>query len=203
MKIIFDLDGTIICSKKKLYELFSDLIESRQLSFSDYWDLKFSRKSNQNILKSKFNYSDNEIEYFVNNWMKLIEDDKYLKMDTLIDGVKDFLTGVSQNNELYICSARQSIQQVEKQLKRLSIFHFFQDIFVTEQKCSKKDLLVNKNLRLDKRDWIVGDTGHDIITGKELGIKTCAVLSGFTSRNVLVSYFPDIVIQNVTSFNSS
>jgi phosphoglycolate phosphatase len=77
----------------------------------------FSGKLNQNILKSKFNYSDNAIEYFVNNWMKLIEDDKYLEMDTLIDGVKDFLADVSQNNELYICSARQSIQQVEKQLR--------------------------------------------------------------------------------------
>jgi len=203
MKIIFDLDGTIICSKKRLHELFSDLTKSRQLSFSDYWDLKFNRQSNQNILKSKFNYSDNEIEYFVKNWMELIEDDKYLEMDMLIDGVEDFLAGHSQNNELYICTARQSIQQVEKQLKRLAIFHFFQDVFVTEQKCSKKDLLVNKKLRLDKRDWIVGDTGHDIITGKELGIKTCAVLSGFMSQNALALYFPDIVIQDVTSFDFS
>jgi phosphoglycolate phosphatase len=203
MKIIFDLDGTIICSKKKLHKLFSDLTKGRQLSFSDYWDLKFSRKSNEDILKSKFNYSDNEIEYFANNWMELIEDDKYLEIDKLIDGVKDFLEGVRQNNELYICSARQSIQQVEKQLKRLAILHFFQDIFVTEQKYSKKDLLVNKNLRLDKRDWIIGDTGHDILTGKELGIKTCAVLSGFMSQNVLVLYSPDIIIQDVTSFNFS
>ncbi len=200
MKIIFDLDGTIICSKKKLYELFSDLTDSRKLSFSDYWNLKFIRKSNENILKSKFNYSDNEIENFLNNWMKLIEDDKYLEIDTLIDGVKDFLANVSQNNKLYICSARRSIQQVEKQLKRLAILNFFQDIFVTEQKYSKKDLLINKKLRLNKRDWIVGDTGDDIITGKELGIKTCAVLSGSLLKNQLASYFPDIVIQDVTNF---
>ncbi|MBE0440416.1 MAG: HAD family hydrolase [Gammaproteobacteria bacterium] len=203
MKIIFDLDGTIICSKKRVHELFSDLIGSRQLSFSDYWDLKFSRKSNQDILKNKFNYSDNKIEYFLNNWMDLIEDDRYLEMDTLIDGVKEFLVGISKNNELYICTARQSIQQVEKQLNRLDIYHFFQDVLVTEQKYSKKDLLFNKKLMLDKQDWIVGDTGHDIITGKELGIKTCAVLSGFMSQDALVSYCPDILIQDVTSFKFS
>jgi phosphoglycolate phosphatase len=201
MKIIFDLDGTIVCSKKRLHSLFCDLIGDNTISFSFYWQLKFSGSSNQNILKEQFNHSAEQIEDFVNSWMSKIESDSYLAMDTLIDDSKSFLSHLTQNNELYICTARQSISQVEKQLKELGIYHFFEKIFVTEQKYSKSDLLVKCGLKLGKNDWFVGDTGHDVITGKEVGIKTCAVLSGFMSKAALEKYLPDFIITDITQLN--
>ena len=91
MKIIFDLDGTLICSKKRLYELFCNLIQSRDLSFSDYWNLKYIGNSNQDILRERFDYTKAEISNFVNGWMKKIESDYYLEKDTLIDGTIEFL----------------------------------------------------------------------------------------------------------------
>ena len=143
MKIIFDLDGTLICSKKRLYELFCNLIQSRDLSFSDYWNLKYIGNSNQDILRERFDYTKDEISNFVNGWMKKIESDYYLEMDTLIDGTIEFLERIIQNNSLYICTARQSTCQVAKQLESLSISKYFENIFVTEQKNSTADLLKN------------------------------------------------------------
>lgn len=201
MNLIFDLDGTLICSKKRLYELFCDLSEKRDLTFSEYWNLKFIGKSNQDILKENFGCTDSVIEKFVNAWMRLIESDRYLGMDTLIGGAAVLLEEFSQEHSLYICTARQSIPQVTKQLANLSILHFFDDLFVTEQKYTKAELLKKSGIKFSENDWMIGDTGHDVMTGKEIGINTCAVLSGFMSEEKLLSYAPDILINNVTSLS--
>ena len=133
--------------------------------------------------------------------MRLIESDHYLYMDSLIDGVANFLEKNSQEHSLFICTARQSISQVSRQLARLSILNFFQDVFVTEQKYTKAELLERSNIIFNKDDWMFGDTGHDVIAGKKIGIKTCAVLSGFMSEERLKEYGPDIISSNVTEIN--
>ena len=203
MKIVFDLDGTLICSKKRLHELFCDLVGNRDLSFDSYWQLKFDGNSNQDILKNQFSYSDEKVDVFVADWMSKIETDYYLAMDSPIEGLHGFLQKISEKNELYICTARQSISQVEKQLKKIEILEFISKVFVTEQNFSKVDLLINSDLAFNSEDWFIGDTGHDINTGKQLGIKTCAVLTGFMSENALRSYSPQLIIDNVTYFDKT
>lgn len=198
MKIIFDLDGTLICSKKRLYELFCDLTETRELSFDLYWDLKFLGYTNEDILRNQLKFTANEIELFVSSWMYNIESDEYLKMDTLIDGAENFLRKISESNKLYVCTARQSISQVTEQLTKLGILCFFQEIFVTEQKKTKKQLLLDSDLIFSIDDVFVGDTGHDIMTGKELGMTTFAVLSGFMSKEKLQFYSPDFIVNDIT-----
>jgi len=200
MNLVFDLDGTLICSKKRVYKLFCDLSRSSHLTFTEYWNLKFSGKKNQDILKNNFGCSDLEIENFSHNWMELIESDHYLSMDTMIDGLAVVLERLSQEHSLFICTARQSISQVEKQLTQLSILNFFEDVFVTEQKQSKVTLLEKSKIVFGENDWMFGDTGHDVIAGKKLGIKTCSVLSGFMTKERLEEYFPDLIIPDVTKF---
>ena len=198
MKIIFDLDGTLICSKKRLHELFCDLANNRNLSFSDYWDFKFSGYSNQDILKNKFGYSEEKINRFVTLWMDKIEENYYLEMDAPVAGLQSFLEKINVNNQLYICTARQSATQVKNQLKKLSISEFFEEVFVTEQRFTKTELLLNSGVTFSENDWFVGDTGHDIKTGQQLGIKTCALLSGFMPESALKTYSPSIVLSDVT-----
>ncbi|RZG76959.1 HAD family hydrolase [Acinetobacter sp. WCHAc060025] len=198
MKIIFDLDGTLICSKKRLYKLFCDLVKSKELGFDEYWNLKFMGNTNQDILKNRFNYSLVEITEFIDHWMINIESDTYLKMDSLIPGVADFLDKISQNNELYICTARQSISQVTEQLADLGILVFFRNVYVTEQKRTKIQLLIDSGLDLSENDLFIGDTGHDILTGKEFGMTTIAVLSGFMSEAKLELYTPDYIVNDIT-----
>lgn len=198
MQIVFDLDGTLICSRKRLYELFCDLIDDRSVDFDRYWGFKFQGENNQCILKKHFGYSEGEINNFTIEWMNKIEDDYYLEMDCVIDGIPDFLEKISEKNKLYICTARQSISQVIKQLENLSLLNFFEEIYVTEQKISKEELLLQSNCVFGLDDWFVGDTGHDIKAGKKLGAKTCAVLTGFMPRIALEKYKPDLILNNAS-----
>lgn len=198
MKIIFDLDGTLICSKRRLYELFCDLTKQSFIDFESYWNLKYHGYKNEDILMRQLGFSNSQINEFLAQWMKDIENDYYLSFDSLIQGVVEFLSEYYKNNDFYICTARQSIVQANKQLKDLGILDFFSDVFVTGKNLSKEKIIRKSNLFLEKSDWFVGDTGHDITTGKELGVQTCAVLSGFMSEASLKSYNPHLILSNVT-----
>ena len=203
MKIIFDLDGTLICSKKRIHRLFIDLTKATNFEYKTYWNLKHQGKRNEDILRDQLNFSELEIENFLKNWMIKIETDYYLDMDTLIPNAVKALNNLSENHDLFICTARQSILQTQKQLKKLSIFNYFDDIFVTEQKADKFHKLLGSNITFTKNDWFVGDTGHDINAGKKIGVNTCAVLSGFMSKSSLISYSPDLIIDDFTSLDIS
>ena len=46
---------------------------------------------------------------------------------------------------------------------------------------------------------MVGDSTHDIQTGKALGVRTCAVTYGYRSKEVLTKDHPDIMIDSITA----
>jgi len=47
---------------------------------------------------------------------------------------------------------------------------------------------------------MIGDTGKDIQVGQMLGIKTCAVLSGFLNEKALLNYGPDLILPTAADF---
>lgn len=60
-----------------------------------------------------------------------------------------------------------------------------------------KPLLCYSNL-----NWIVGDIGKDIQTGKILGMNTVAVPTGFLYEKILRTFKPEIIVDKVTLFKS-
>jgi len=197
MKIFFDLDGTLLDSKSRLYHLFQFLVPESKLTFKNYWDIKQDKISHRDLLIKHFNYSDENISRFTKEWMSLIEAPEWLCYDKVIAGVKPFLDSLKDINELYIVTARQSEQVARRQIEDLGLEGIFKDILVTLQKTEKKDL-ISQRFKLDNNDWIIGDTGKDIETGKFLNIKTAAVLSGFVSEYHLKTYSPDVIVSDIT-----
>lgn len=200
MNIFFDLDGTLIDSKLRLYNLFQHLVVGSNLTYDEYWGYKQNKVSNQTILAEKFGYSESMIKLFVKEWMTLIEHRDFLKFDKTIAGVERILALYQQEHDLYLCTARQHKHATLEQLELLDLKKFFQQILVTEQKHTKDELICNNVSNLNSSDWFIGDTGHDIQVGKKLNVKTCAVLSGFLSREVLVEYQPDALLGSVADF---
>lgn len=203
MKIIFDLDGTLICCKKRIYDLFMDLSKNTTLDYDKYWALKFQGLSNELILKNQLMYSDERCEDFVFQWMEAIESEEYLSRDSVFDGVFDTLDFLKNSGcDLYICTARQSRESTINQLKRLKIYNYFEEILVTAQKEDKKTTLICSDIGWSDSDWILGDTGHDIRAGQVIGLNTCAVLTGIMTRERLIPYEPDFIIKDVSEFRS-
>lgn len=199
MNLFLDLDGTLLDSKLRLYRLFQYLVIDSELSFEEYWELKRNKIGHKEILTSKFNYTNDQYNTFLNKWMSEIELKKWLDLDIPFNGVNSFLEHMSKKNSLHVVTARQSSQNTLAQLKKFNWDNYLDSIFITEQKHSKLDLVKN-NIYVTSDDWFIGDTGKDIEAGKKLGIKTAAVLSGFLNEKCLNAYNPDIIIDNITNF---
>jgi len=200
MNIFFDLDGTLIDSRKRLYLLFQHLVPKSNLSFDEYWKIKRNKVSHKEILTGSFNYTVEQYKTFEIQWMKEIELDKWLDFDNPFQGMTQYLTGLGRKHKIYVVTARQSEDVAIKQLIGYGWNGIFERIFVTCQKHEKFDL-INNAVNVSKEDWFVGDTGKDIQTGKLLGINTAAVLSGFLSKEQLLGYDPDIIVENALEIN--
>ena len=201
MNIVFDLDGTLIDSRLRLYRLFQYLVPDSSLSFEQYWALKQRKISNETILLSILVVDQVQVTHFVTPWMTLIESPFYLALDENFVGIHAALTRFQQRADLHVCTARQLRQPVLDQLASLDILHFFNQILVTEQKHSKGSLIAAHVAGRSLQDWMVGDTGKDIQVGKLLNRKTCAVLSGFLSRESLEGYNSDFILDSVVNFS--
>jgi phosphoglycolate phosphatase len=200
VKIFFDLDGTLIDSKKRLYELFQKLVSSSVFSYDEYWALKKNKINHKEILSSTFGYGEEEYAAFEKEWMEKIEMPEWLDLDIPFEGVSDYLNKLKEEHQLYVVTARQSEALALSQLSKFGWGNVFIKVFVTAQKKEKFDL-IREAVNPDSSDWLVGDTGKDIQTGKQLGVQTAAVLSGFLSKEKLEEYGPDIIVESITDLN--
>lgn len=201
MNLIFDLDGTLIDSRMRLYQLFKTLVPRAKLSFEEYWHFKSNKVSNEAILAQEFGFDRAQIDQFKSEWMSKIEAPKFLAFDQNFPFMHETLEYLKKEATLYVCTARQTRKPVIDQLKQLDILSYFEDIMVTEQRTNKVEL-ISHIAGLESQDWIIGDTGLDIQVGKALGIKTCAVLTGFLSAASLREYMPDLIIDCATDFRT-
>ena len=200
MNMVFDLDGTLIDSKLRLYRLFQHLATDSTLSYEQYWAFKQKKISNDKLLSSLFGFSEKQITEFTTRWMSLIESQEFLALDSNFAGMESALGVLKQHADLHVCTARQRRQPVLDQLESLNLAQFFQHVLVTEQICRKETLIATNIPSLSSKDWLVGDTGKDIQVGKSLKLNTCAVLSGFLNREALIEYCPDVILNSVTDF---
>jgi len=195
MQIFFDLDGTLIDSKPRMYKLFQHLVAGSKLSFEDYWNLKRDKVDHETILKKKFLYTTLETDRFKRAWLDAIELPEWLAIDQPFDGVTEFLSALKKKHQLYLITARQSEERTLWQIARLGWNFIFDEIFVTG--LNKEKHLAVRGMVLGDSGWLVGDSGNDIQTGKVLGLHTAAVLSGILSREKLMKYNPDVVVDHV------
>jgi phosphoglycolate phosphatase len=196
LTIFFDLDGTLIDGKERLYRLFIDLTQNLKVSSEEYWQLKRAMFDHDWILSNLFNYSDIQLANFHETWLELIESEKYLKFNKLFDYTIPLLNKFKKY-PLYIVTSRQLEQSVLDEISKMGILNYFRDILVTKKNQTKKELITER-INTYPSDIIVGDTGIDILTGKNLNIRTVAVLSGFRGYEALINYHPDYIINNIS-----
>lgn len=196
MNIFFDLDGTLLDSRDRLYRLFQHLVPASTFSFDDYWALKRQGIGHSKILNTHFSYTPDDIAGFEKSWLDAIELTEWLSLDKPFEGITEYLRELKTKHQLHLVTARQSEMSVLHQVVPHGWDQIFDNLFVTCQKQDKYEL-IKSFAKEEKIDWFVGDTGKDIQTGKQIGANTVAVLSGFLSREVLQRYEPDMIIENV------
>ncbi len=195
IKLFFDLDGTLLDSKQRLYELFQHLVPESDFNFETYWNFKKNKIDHSHILSSNFNYNTEMIESFQQQWLSLIETDEWLNYDKPFDNVTEFLHLLKEEHEIFLVTARQSEIKVTEQIEKFGWHDIFTAVLVTSHRTEKDNLI--RHYHPSANDWLIGDTGYDIKTGKLLGMRTAAVLTGFLNQERLMEYNPDIIAASV------
>lgn len=196
--IIFDFDGTLIDSRTRLYSLFCRLVPEASLSYDEYWEIKMEGIGHKQIL-NELNLSDKvQFSSFQIQWMELIESNQYLRLDTPIPEVDNILRKLDTYGiKVELLTARQNPDKVHEQLQKWKWDKYLENVLVTQQKESKKDMI--KGFTTNKEIIaMVGDTGYDVITANEMGIHSIGVLSGFHSKETLMKYKPNEIIKDIS-----
>ncbi len=122
----------------------------------------------------------------------------------LYDGVKDMLTAL-QNAGIRLAVASSKPEKfVNTILKYFGIDKFFSVIVgatMDEKRNSKKAVITEALVRLgaDSREnvFMVGDTAHDVLGGKDMSLKTVAVTYGYGSCKTIADSKPDVTVDTV------
>jgi len=196
--IFFDLDGTLIHAHTRLYRLFQKLAPESGLGFDEYWAIKRSQKGHAAILSELYGWTPERIAEFETEWLSLIETPEWLALDRPLEGADAVLRSL-QGHACYVVTARQHEDLAVLQIESFGWKDLFKGIFVTGRERGKYEL-IHGTLDAGSDDWYLGDTGIDIRTGKQLGVKTVGVLSGFRDRQALEVYEPDFLLNDLREF---
>ena len=200
--IFFDLDGTIVDSKKAY-------IEAARIAFKGIGQKTPKPKTALEIPKrleqglSIADITNCESEKFLKIYLK-----SYyvatLKKTKLIPNVAETLENLAGKTKLAVITMRHVRKQaVVKELRYFGISRYFSHVITaldTDKPKPSPQALIKcvTDLNLDISSCIiVGDSVNDVRAGKAAGAKTIAVLSGLFQCEELAREDPDLILNDV------
>lgn len=203
MKIFFDLDGTLIDVLPRHFAVYSELVAhfgGNILDKEAYWNLKRD-KVKWPVLLRKSNLSPGIEADFLEHFRSKIEARAYLRMDVLFLGVEKKLHDLSLCHELYLVSLRRNHKNLLWEIDMLGLRPLFKDILSGHSETDGYDVkmkLIGEVLGSEASALVVGDTEADIITARELGLRSVAVGSGIRSVEFLQTLRPNGLLPSVS-----
>lgn len=184
--IFLDLDGPILEGKQRHYQCYKEIVErygGNILDIDLYWDMKRSMIT-RDILLNKSNFQ-GTYEIFFQEWMKNIEDEKYLILDVLKPQVVEVLNSWKEfTSNIVLVTMRQNREFLIQQLKNLAVYDFLDEIIdcPPQRKNTKYEALKNKAFN---SAIFIGDTEEDTKTAKMLNIKSIGITNGLRKKEFL------------------
>ena len=99
MKILLDLDRTLLDARQRLYALYSTLVPATSLTFDEYWRRKRQGCSNQDLFREQHAATDDDVTQFTTRWMSMIEEPDYLALDVPLPGAIEALESLRDSME--------------------------------------------------------------------------------------------------------
>lgn len=202
--IFFDLDGTLLDIRQRFHRLHTNCLtqlNGMPLPLDQYWQLKQAKTSEADILK--VNRNEDLLPAYEAMRKEQIEAIDYLQMDDYWDGMTLYLHSLGEKFDLAIVTLRNDPATLLWQVENLGLNDFFPAILFPEpgdQSAVRHETKVNMVRRhfgsRQLSGWFVGDTEVDILAGKALGLKTCAVTFGLRNAGVMSALQPDFLAQS-------
>lgn len=203
-KIAFDLDGTLLDSRKRHEKVMSDVLNKYDIKLdpADLVSYKAEGHNNKDWLLSK-GISEDKAKQINSEWILLIENPEYLAADFLYPNIIQILNNLSEENDLFLITARNNKNNAYKQIEKLGIKQYFTGISVVDS-CSKTSTLKAVELNKFKINCFMGDTESDYNAAQIAGCDFKAVGYGFRSENYWKGLFKSVlVLDSINNFSSN
>lgn len=208
MNIYLDLDGTLIDVSKRqwivykyILEVYFNLIST--LTKEDYWDLKREGLRDDEVLQQESISIDTQ--KFMDLKSKIIEDEKFLKLDRCFTYSKKVLKILSKNHRLVLVSLRNNYQISLRQIEQLEIKPYFHKIVFKRLEVKpiwkvkveeiKRDMAAMN--KMVNTFVIAGDTESEFHVAQELKIPVILISSGSRSKNQLKKLGNNIISEDI------
>ena len=199
MNIFFDLDGTILDSRERYYQVYADLLKEmgfEPLERDTYWQYKRTVKSEKSILE--FSKAAEKFDEYYPERTRRMEAIKYMELDTIWPELKPVLAYVAKKHLCSLVTLRMDPEALNWELEHLGIKNVFLLVlqpdtgFGTAISPASKIRIMRENFGSNRLDgWIIGDTDVDVLTGKEFGLSSAAVSYGMQDASILTELKPD------------
>lgn len=201
--ICFDMDNTLIHSDKCHIEAYNKAFVKNGINKLKSIKIKKALvgETHFQVIKKLFPHMKERIVLKIrtdHNYFIRRETYRYAKK---INGIAEALKNLKKKYELSLIS-NCTKKEILALLKGAGIDKNFFDSIVGiddvahgkpyPDEMIKTERLLHKNVR-----YMVGDSIHDILIGKRMGVITISVLTGNTSRNKLLKYKPDYILKSV------
>jgi phosphoglycolate phosphatase-like HAD superfamily hydrolase len=207
--LIFDLDGTLIKSKKDIIESFNLALKKYQIKINDSFFLKNSSLGSFYFLKKIFPSDKKKLNIALDNFRKIYYKN-CTKNTKLTPGVKKFLKWTVNNNYINVISTNKSLKLSVKILKYFDLLNYFKKIYAFDnsnfKKPNKKHLenIISDFKAIPKKTFYFGDSHVDSKMSLSCGVKFILLKNGYTNlaqskiyKNKLIKDFNEI---NINSF---
>lgn len=198
--LVFDLDGTLIDSKKDIANAFNEVL--RQLGrppFPDDEIAKYIGIGVQSLLKEVFDSGDPD--KFSSVLLSFAEAyGKHLLEHTKVyEGIFEVLQHFQSRPKVVLTNKRQKF--ADPSVEKLGLVSYFEGVYGREYfPTSKPDpgplFEISKRFGVPlSRMVLIGDTDIDVQTAKRAGVKSAVALYGYGNREALIAMEPDALVE--------
>jgi phosphoglycolate phosphatase len=203
--IIFDLDGTLLNMHDRYAASYIKAFEEMQVSGmnidpKEIIQMRRAGMSGLEIIKRIAPDIDEEALIKVDeSRRRMVEETSLLDTDYPISGLERLLENLKKENiKLAILTLRKERSDVQRQLEKFLLLHYFDRIVVTEEKYNGLMEILDEFGVKAEDTILVGDTEDDIKAGYKAGVATVGVLSGLSGRSVLEKENPSLILDDIT-----
>jgi phosphoglycolate phosphatase-like HAD superfamily hydrolase len=199
MNLFFDLDGTLLDIRQRLYHLFCDLAGAVPFTLEQYGQLKQEGWLQKQLLLQYLHFSEEQATAFHDRWLEEVETPAYLRFDQLFPFTKKVLEESKRiAKSLYLVTARRNREHLILQLNQLELTDFFTGILTATPPQEKHTAVLAATVSVAASDCWVGDTTADIKAARLLGMKSIAVYSGQQGEQLLKQLQPDFLLKDIS-----
>jgi len=200
--IIFDVDGTLVDSRKDIIKAVNLTLRKLELPekppelIVSYIGLGIRDLLRKSLGEQKSHFVDEAFKIFNEYFARHSADES-----RLYPHVKETLDYFRNKRKVVITNRNR--ESAEITLRKLGIKNYFEEIFGgDDENCIKPSACpldrVSSRLEMDKTKTVmVGDMDVDIKAGKEFSIKTCWVTYGLGKREDIEKIEPDYIIDDI------